>query len=206
MNVLVVKANNRPEGISSKMYEAFMKKIKGAEHLNIKVYDVFEEDMPYFGHDFFSAVQKEQNGLELSDIEQRILVAKQKAMDVLKEAEVIVFAFPLWNFTIPTKLQTFVDYVATSGFSFKYSPEGKLIQLMTDKKVILLNARGGIYSTPERAPFEMAVTYMKNTFNGMFGMEIIEEVVIEGHNAMRDRSKEIIEEGLKKVVEVAVTL
>lgn len=206
MNVLVVKANNRPEGISSKMYEAFMKKIKGAEHLNIKVYDVFEEDMPHFGHDFFSAVQKEQNGLELSDIEQRILVAKQKAMDVLKEAEVIVFAFPLWNFTIPTKLQTFVDYVATSGFSFKYSPEGKLIQLMTDKKVILLNARGGIYSTPERAPLEMAVTYMKNTFNGMFGMEIIEEVVIEGHNAMRDRSKEIIEEGLKKVVEVAVTL
>src|SRR5699024_9215284 len=85
MNVLVVKANNRPEGISSKMYEVFMKKIKGAEHLNIQVYDVFEEDMPHFGQDFFSAVQKEQNGFELLDIEQRMLVAKQKAMDVLKE-------------------------------------------------------------------------------------------------------------------------
>lgn len=206
MNVLVVKANNRPEGISSKMYEVFMKKIKGAEHLNIQVYDVFEEDMPHFGQDFFSAVQKEQNGFELLDIEQRMLVAKQKAMDVLKEAEVIVFAFPLWNFTIPTKLKTFVDYVAAAGFSFKYTPEGRLIQLMTDKKVILLNARGGIYSTPERAPFEMAVTYMKNTFNGMFGMEIMEEVIIEGHNAMRDKSEKIIEEGLRKVSKVADNL
>jgi len=206
MNVLVVKANNRPEGISSKMYEAFMKKIKGTDHLSIKVYDVFEEDMPYFGQDFFSAVHKKQNGLELSDIEQRILVAKQKAMDVLEEAEVIVFAFPLWNFTIPAKLKTFVDYVATAGFSLKYSPEGKLIQLMTDKKIILLNARGGIYSTSERAPIEMAVTYMKNTFNGMFGMEIMEEVIIEGHNAMPDKSEEIIEEGLRKVSKIADNL
>src|SRR5690625_7897717 len=127
-------------------------------------------------------------------------------MNLLKEAEVIVFAFPLWNFTIPATLQTFVDYVATAGFSFKYSPEGKLIQLMTDKKVILLNARGGIYSTPERAPLEMAVTYMKNIFNGMFGMEIMEEVIIEGHNAMRDKSEEIIEEGLRKVSKVADNL
>ena len=163
MNVLVVKANNRPEGVSSKMYETFWEKIKDAEHLNITVFDVFEEDMPHFGQDYFSAVHKQQHGLDLSDIEQRILAAKQKAMNALKAAETIVFAFPLWNFTIPAKLQTFVDYVAEAGFSFKYSPEGKLIQLMTDKKVILLNARGGIYSTPERAPLEMAVTYMENT-------------------------------------------
>ncbi|WMT40803.1 FMN-dependent NADH-azoreductase [Paenibacillus sp. D2_2] len=203
MNILVVKANNRPEGISNKMYETFMERIKDADHLNIKVFDVFEEDMPYFGQDFFSAAHKKQNHFELSDIEQRILAAKQKAMDALKEADVIVFAFPLWNFTIPAKLQTFVDYVAEAGFSFKYSPEGKLIQLMTDKKVILLNARGGIYSSPERAPIEMAVTYIKNTFNGMFGMEIIDEVIIEGHNAMRDKREEIIEEGLKKVSKAA---
>jgi len=206
MNVLVVKANNRPEGISSKMYDIFMEGIKGADHLNIKVYDVFEEDMPHFGQDFFNAIHKKQNGSELSDIEERILVAKQKAMNLLKEAEVIVFAFPLWNFTIPAKLQTFIDYVATAGFSFKYSPEGKLIQMMTDKKVILLNARGGIYSTPERAPIEMAVTYMVNIFNGMFGMDIMEKVVIEGHNAIPDKKEEIIEEGLIKVSEIADNL
>ena len=142
MNVLVVKANNRPEGVSSKMFATFMERIRNADHLNINVYDVFEEDMPHFGQDFFSAVHKKQHGLEMSNVEQRLLAAKQKAMNALKEAAVIVFAFPLWNFTIPARLQTFVDYVATAGFSFKYSPEGKLMQLMTDKKVILLNAVG----------------------------------------------------------------
>lgn len=30
---------------------------------------------------------------------------------------------------------------------------------MTDKKYILLSARGGFYSSPERAPLEMASSY-----------------------------------------------
>ena len=65
----------------------------------------------------------------------------------------------------------------------------KLVQLMTDKKAIILNARGGIYSTPEAAPMEMAVNYMRNVFGGVFGMEIVDEVIIEGHAACTRSSR-----------------
>ena len=46
MNILVVKANNRPsaEAISSKMYDTFMENLEGA---NVTTYDVFAEDMPF---------------------------------------------------------------------------------------------------------------------------------------------------------------
>ncbi|HWJ77221.1 MAG TPA: FMN-dependent NADH-azoreductase [Niallia sp.] len=205
MNVLVVKANNRPasEAISSRMYETFMESIKGAENLNINVYDVFEEDTPFIGQDLFNAFGKVQNGEELTELESRLLAAKQKAMDALTAADVVVFAFPLWNLTIPAKLQIFIDYIWSVGFTFKYDENGNLVQLMKDKKIILLNARGGVYSTPEAAPMEMAVNYMRSVFGGMFGMEIIEEVIIEGHNAMPDKAAEIIEEGLQKVATVA---
>lgn len=205
MNVLVVKANNRPatEAISSKMYEAFMEAVQGTENLNVTTYDVFAEDTPYFGQDLFNAFGKLQNGGELTDVESRLLAAKQKAMDALTAADVVVFAFPLWNLTIPAKLQTFIDYVYAAGFAFKYDAEGNMIQLMTDKKAIFLNARGGFYSAPEAAPMEMAVNYMRNVFGGVFGMEIIGEVIIEGHNAQRDKANEFIEEGLRQVKEVA---
>ncbi|MBA4536781.1 FMN-dependent NADH-azoreductase [Bacillus aquiflavi] len=208
MNVLVVKANNRPasEGVSSKMYETFMEAVKGAENLNVTTYDVFEEDTPYFGQELFNAFAKVQNGGELTDLEQRLLAAKQKAMDALTAADVVVFAFPLWNLTIPAKLHTFIDYVFAAGFAFKYDESGNLIQLMTDKKAIFLNARGGVYSTPENAPMESAVNYMRNVFGGIFGMEIIDEVIIEGHNAMPAKAEEIIQEGLRKVTEVAAKL
>ncbi|WP_106765782.1 FMN-dependent NADH-azoreductase [Paenibacillus faecalis] len=205
MNILVVKANNRPasEAVSSKMYETFMEEVKGQ---NVTVFDVFEEDMPYFGQDLFSAFAKVQAGEELTDVESRILTAKQKAMDAFAAADVVVFAFPLWNMTIPAKLQTFIDYVYQAGFSFKYNEQGQLVSLMNDKKVILLSARGGIYSTPEAAPLEMASTYIRNIVSGVFGMEVINEVVIEGHNAFPDRKDEIINEGLAKVKEAAAQL
>ncbi|KQL53806.1 FMN-dependent NADH-azoreductase [Heyndrickxia shackletonii] len=208
MNVLVVKANNRPAeaGVSSKMYETFMETIKDAKNLNVSVYDVFAEDTPYFGQELFNAFGKVQNGEKLTDLEQRLLNAKQKAMDALTAADVVVFAFPLWNLTIPAKLQTFIDYVYAAGFAFKYDANGKMIQLMTDKKAIFLNARGGFYSTPETSQMEMSVNYMRNVFGGVFGMEIIDEVIIEGHNAMRDKAEQIIDEGLRRVTEVATKL
>ncbi|WP_066371730.1 FMN-dependent NADH-azoreductase [Neobacillus fumarioli] len=205
MNILVVKANNRPasEAVSSKMYETFMEKVKG---VNVKTYDVFAEDMPYFGQDLFNAFAKMQAGEELPDVEQRILAAKQKAMDAFKAADVVVIIFPLWNLTIPAKLQTFIDYVYASGFTFKYDENGQLVGLMKDKKFVVLSARGGIYSTPETAPLEMAATYIKNVVGGVFGMELIDEVIIEGHNAAPDQAETIIANGLERVAEVAKSL
>ena len=205
MNVLVVKANNRPasEAISSKMYETFMENLEG---VNVTTFDVFAEDMPYFGQDLFNAFGKMSSGEELTDLEQRIVAAKQKAKDALSAADVVVFAFPLWNLTIPAKLQSFVDYVYEAGYAFKYDENGQAVQLMTDKKAIILSARGGIYSNPEAAPMEMAVNYMKNVFGGVFGMEIIDEVIIEGHNATPDQAQSIIAEGLEKVATAAKNL
>ncbi|RHW34842.1 FMN-dependent NADH-azoreductase [Neobacillus notoginsengisoli] len=205
MNILVVKANNRPasEAVSTKMYETFMQNLEG---VNVTTYDVFAEDMPYFGQDLFNAFGKAESGEEMTDVEQRILAAKQKAMDALKAADVVVFTFPLWNLTIPAKLQTFIDYVYQAGFTFKYDENGQLVQLMTDKKAVILSARGGVYSTPEAAPMEMAANYIKNVCGGVFGMEIIQEVIIEGHAAMPDQAETIIAEGLAKVEAVAKSL
>lgn len=200
MNILVVKANNRPasEGISSRMYETFIAELEGTD-VNVTTYDVYEEDTPYFGQDLFNAFGKLQNGEELTDLESRLLAAKQKAKDALSAADIVVFAFPLWNLTIPAKLQTFIDYVYEAGFSFKYDENGQMVQLLTDKKAVLLSARGGIYSTPEAAPMEMAANYLKNVLGGVFGMEIADEVIIEGHAAMPDKAQEIIESGLEEV-------
>ncbi|MGE7842916.1 FMN-dependent NADH-azoreductase [Lysinibacillus sp. NPDC093712] len=203
MNVLVVKANNRPDGISTKMYDTFMESV---QDVNVTTFDVYAEDMPYFGQDLFNAFGKVQNGGELSDIESRLLAAKQKAMDAVTAADVVVFAFPLWNLTIPATLQTFIDYVYQAGFTFKYDENGQLVSLMTDKKAIILNARGGYYSAPEAQPMEMSVNYIKNVVGGVFGMEIINEVIIEGHNATPDKAEEIIANGLEAVKEVAKSL
>lgn len=206
MNILVVKANNRPstEGISSKMHEVFMNELTKGKDLNIQSFDVFEEDMPYFGQDFFNAMGKSAQAEPLNDIEQRILTAANKAMDAFMDADVIVFAFPLWNKTIPAPLQTFIDYIYRAGVTFAYSENGP-VGLVPDKKVIILNARGGVYSTPEMAPMEMSVNYVRLIMN-FFGIMDIEEVIIEGHNQFPDRAQQIIADGMEDVKTVASRL
>ena len=203
MNILVVKANNRPssEGVSSKMHDVFMNELPQTTDLNINTFDVFEEDMPYFGQDFFNAMTKSAQAEQLTDIEQRILTASNKAMDAFMDADVVVFAFPLWNKTIPAPLQTFIDYIYRAGVTFSYNENGP-VGLVPDKKVIILNARGGIYSTPEMAPSEMSVNYVRMIMN-FFGITNIEEVIIEGHNQYPDRAEQIIADGMQDVKAVA---
>lgn len=198
-NILIIKGNNRPDGVSTKMFETYLEEAKKVAGLNITTFDVFEEDMPYFGQDLFNAFGKIQNGEELTDLESRLLAAKQKAMDAVTAADVVVLAFPLWNLTIPAKLQTFIDYIWQAGFLFKYSQDGQLVQLMTDKKYVVLNARGGVYSSPEAQPMEMSVNYIKNVFGATAGMSLIDEVIIEGHAAQPDQAEAIIAEGLERV-------
>lgn len=198
-NVLVVKANNRPDGVSTKMYETFMAEVANVQGLNVTTFDVFEENMPYFGQELFNAFGKAQAGEELSAIESASIAAFNKSREVLTAADVVVFAFPLWNLTIPAALQSFIDYTYGAGYTFKYDENGNAVQLMTDKKYIVLNARGGLYSTPEAAPMEMSANYINAVAGGVYGMEKIGEVIIEGHASNPAEAENIIAAGLEEV-------
>ncbi len=94
-NVLVVKANNRPDGISTMMYNVFVEEASKNESLNITTFDVFEENLPHYGQDLFNAFGKLQNGEELNEAEAASITAQQKSQAAIKNADVLVFAFPL---------------------------------------------------------------------------------------------------------------
>lgn len=179
------------------MYETYIAEAK-ASNMNVTEFDVFAEDMPYLGQELFTALGKLQNKAELAEEEARLLAAKQKAKEAVAAADLIVFAFPLWNLTIPARLHTFFDYIFEAGYSFRYNEKGQLEGLMGDKKAVILCARGGVYSTLEAAPLEMAANYVRHVTN-MFGMKLEDEIIIEGHNADPAKAEEIIAEGLEKV-------
>ena len=93
-----------------------------------------------------------------------------------------------------------------AGYTFKYNEQGQLVSLMTDKKYIVLNARGGDYSSPEMNAMEMAVNYINKVVGGVFGMQKQDEVIIEGHASSQVDADQIIAEGLEKVKAAAQKL
>ena len=188
------------------MYETFIAEAQKVEGLNVSTFDVFEENLAYFGQELFNAFGKLQNGEALTAAEQASFDSMNKARAALDAAEVVVFAFPLWNQTIPAALQSFIDYTYGAGYSFKYNEQGQLVSLMNDKKYIVLNARGGNYSNPAMSSMEMAVNYINNVIGGVYGMEKIGEVIIEGHAADSANAPTIIATGLENVKAVAQKL
>ncbi|MBP0727170.1 FMN-dependent NADH-azoreductase [Bacillus sp. RG28] len=204
--VLFIKANNRPadQSVSVKLYEAFLSGFKES-HPNDTVVelDLYNEELPYVGVDMINGTFKASRGIDLTAEETKAFAIADKFLDQFLAADKVVFAFPLWNLTIPAVLHTYIDYLNRAGKTFKYTPEGP-VGLIGNKKIALLNARGGIYSEGPAAQMEMAVKYVASMM-GFFGVKEIEKVVIEGHNKFPDKAEEIIADGLEKAVKLAST-
>ncbi|WP_276913770.1 FMN-dependent NADH-azoreductase [Aneurinibacillus aneurinilyticus] len=204
--VLFVKANNRPaeQAVSVKLYDAFLASYKES-HPNDTVIelDLYNEELPYMGVDMINGTFKAGRGLGLTAEEAKAVAVADKYLDQFLAADKVVFGFPLWNLTVPAVLHTYIDYLNRAGKTFKYTPEGP-VGLAGDKKIALLNARGGVYSEGPAAEIEMAVKYVASMIS-FFGVKDIETVVIEGHNQFPDKAEEIIATGLEKAVKVAST-
>ncbi|MFB6801644.1 FMN-dependent NADH-azoreductase [Peribacillus butanolivorans] len=205
--VLFVRANNRPanQAVSVKLYEAFLASYKES-HPNDTVVelDLYKEELPYVGVDMINGTFKASRGLDLTVEEAKAVTVADKYLEQFIAADKVVFGFPLWNLTIPAVLHTYIDYLNRAGKTFKYTPDGP-VGLIGDKKIVLLNASGGVYSEGPKAEVEMAVKYVASMMS-FFGVKNIEKVVIEGHNQFPDKAEEIIAEGLEKAVKVASTL
>ncbi|MDI4649678.1 FMN-dependent NADH-azoreductase [Cohnella hashimotonis] len=203
-NVLFVKANNRPseQAVSVKLYNAFYESYKeNNPNDTITELDLFAVELPYYDNDMMTGLYKASQGIEATAEEKRLADLANGYLDQFLAADKIVFGFPLWNFTIPAQLLTYLFYLGQAGKTFKYTAQGP-VGLAGDKKVVILNARGGVYSEGPMAQLEMSVNYVKNTL-AFWGVTDVETVIAEGHNQFQDRSQKIIEDSIAQATKLA---
>ncbi|UUZ94084.1 FMN-dependent NADH-azoreductase [Paenibacillus sp. P25] len=150
--VLFVKANNRPAelAVSVKLYDAFLASYRESHPGDTIVeLDLFAAESPYLNAAMINAFFKPGRGLELTREEQRSLEIADGYLNPFLQADKVVFAFPLWNLTVPAVLHTYMDYLVRAGKTFRYTPEGP-VGLIPDKKAAILNARGA-FTAREKA-------------------------------------------------------
>lgn len=202
--VLFVKVNDRPadQAISSKMYDTFLQTYKETHRADeVTELDLFKEELPYYGNTAITGLYKRNQGLKLTAEEEYAAKLVDQYLNQFMAMDKVVFAFPLWNSTVPAPLITYLSYLAQAGIMFNYTAEGP-VGYAGDKKVMLLNARGSDYALEGMASAEMAVSLVKNII-GLWGIKNPETVVIEGHNQYPDRSQKIIADGLENVAKAA---
>lgn len=201
---LFVKANNRPieQSVSVKLYDAFLKSY-AESHPRDRVVelDLYETPLPYMDAHMINGIFKSGRGVELTPQEKRVTDVANHHLEQFLGADKVVMAFPLWNLTVPAVLHTYIDYLNRAGKTFRYTPEGP-IGLVPDKKVALLNARGGLYSEGDAASSEMAVNFVLKNLQ-LFGITDITTVIVEGHNQFPDQKENMIKDGIRKAVQAA---
>ncbi|MED3691571.1 MULTISPECIES: FMN-dependent NADH-azoreductase [Peribacillus] len=168
--------------------------------------DLYKENIPEIDVDVFSGWGKLQSGKgfeELSSEEKTKVGRLSELCEQFIVADKYIFVTPLWNFSFPPVLKAYIDSVSVAGKTFKYTDQGP-VGLLTDKKALHIQARGGIYSEGPAAEMEMGHRYL-NIIMQFFGVPSFEGLFVEGHAAMPDKAQEIKENAITRAKDLAST-
>jgi FMN-dependent NADH-azoreductase len=195
MNILYVASSSRGSAsysnrVATDVLAELRTRNPGAK---VIVRDLGREPLPHIDDDFVAATR---GPVASQTDEQRALLARSDTLvDELLAADVVVIAAPMINFTIPSNLKSWVDYVARAGRTFRYSdkgPEG----LVTGKQVILVAARGGVYG--QNAALDFQVPYLRSVL-GFLGMTDVEVIEVEGTAFGPDAAENAVEAATAKL-------
>jgi FMN-dependent NADH-azoreductase len=100
--------------------------------------------------------------------EQKARALSDELIAELREADTIVIGAPMYNFSITTGLRSWFDYVLRAGETFSYSAAGPK-GLLTGKRVIVVESRGGLYSEGPASAVDFQEPYLRHLL-GFIGL------------------------------------
>ena len=127
--------------------------------------------------------------------------ADSSVLDDFLAADTVVSGAPMYNFTLPTQLKSWLDRILVAGKTFRYGengPEG----LAGGKRVIIALARGGVYDANSAgAALEHLETYLRGVFN-FIGIEP-EFLAADGLNLGAEVREQSLNQALAETVRLA---
>jgi NAD(P)H dehydrogenase (quinone) len=123
MKILIVYAHEEPHSFNAAMKNVALRVFQEQGHL-VTVSDLYRMRFKAVadGEDFLERRDRhtlkrqveERAALDLGTLAHDIVVEQQK----LREADLLIFQFPLWWFSMPSILKGWVDRVLTMGFAY----------------------------------------------------------------------------------------
>lgn len=139
----------------------------------VVVRDLVAENLPHLDADVMAALRAPAD--EHTDVQRDIAARSDAFIQELRDADVILIGVPMYNFSIPTQLKTYFDWIAKAGVTFKYTETGP-VGLLEDKPVYLLATRGGLYRESGQ---DFQIPFVKQ-FLSFIGFNQVETIYAEG--------------------------
>lgn len=207
--VLYITANPKAkeDSYSLTVGDAFIseyKKVKPDDE--VTTLNLYNIDVQLIDEDVLSAWGKFAQGKSFEELtveEQNKIGSMNALLEQFMSADKYIFATPLWNLSVPPKMKAYIDNIFIAGKTFKYTENGP-VGLLSDKKAVHIQARGGVYSSGPAAELEMGDKYLKTVMN-FLGVTDFQSIFIEGAAYAPDKAEEIKNNAMKRAEEVAKT-
>lgn len=206
--VLYITANPKPENESFSLsvgrafLDAYRQQMPGDRITELDLYKM--EKLPYIDADVFSGWGKLQQGTsfdQLAQDEKAKISRINELTDQFVSADKYVFVTPLWNLSIPPRMKAYIDTICVAGKSFKYTENGP-VGLLTNKKAVHIQARGGVYSQGPAKDFEFGDRYLRALLS-FLGIPDIKSVIVEGMAQTPDQAEAIKAKAIEQAKQVA---
>lgn len=172
------------QGQSSQLAEQLIEGLREKSEIKLSLRDLIKDPINHFTATEMAALGSVEN--ERTEEQQQLVILSNQLIDELQEADIILLAVPMYNFSIPSQLKSYFDLIARAGVTFRYTengPEG----LLNNKPVVLLATRGGIY---KEQGLDYQLPYLKTMLN-FIGYQSITEILAEGLNMEQQRAKSL---------------
>lgn len=118
-------------------------------------------------------------------------------VDELKAADTIVIGAPMYNFTVPSTLKSWIDHICIAGQTFRYGESGP-VGLLTGKRAVLALSSGGVYSEGAAAGLEFLDSYLRGVL-GFLGVTDVTTVRAEGTSMGPEQEAEAMAEATGRI-------
>ncbi|MFT7821028.1 FMN-dependent NADH-azoreductase [Bacillus siamensis] len=206
-NVLYITAHPLPEdeSLSMTVGKEFIDSYKQTHPEDDVVHlDLYKADIPYLDADVFNGWKKLRSQASLQDlsVDERLKVARLAELGgQFLLADKYIFVTPMWNFSVPAIMKTYIDAIAVSGKTFKYTKEGSK-GLLKGKKALHIQSRGDIYSHGPEMEREMGNRYLEAVMD-FFGIKSFESIIIEGQMKFPEQASLIKDKAMQQAKEMA---
>jgi len=142
MRLMHVNSSPKSTLSNSKMLSAyFVDLLKTQIHdLEIDYLDLSVETPPHVTGDFAKATYTPAS--ERTDAMKRALEYSDKLCSRVLMSDMLVFAMPMYNFSMPSSFKAFIDNLVRTNLTYNFLADGTTVGNLTRQKVIFITARG----------------------------------------------------------------
>jgi FMN-dependent NADH-azoreductase len=160
----------------------------------VTVRDLAKNPLPHIDEDFVTGIFVPADRLNAEQRER--LAVSDLLIDELLAADVVVIAVGMINFGIPSTLKAWIDHVTRAGRG-ESGPRG----LVTGKRVVLVEAKGGVYFDGPRRELDHVTPYLLQLL-AFLGMADVKAISIEGTALGLEFAEKALDTALKQAIEL----